>query len=323
MQAAELSRTSETAQLATLCKALGDPLRLDIMRLLQRDSFGVLELCEIFDIQQPSMSHHLKVLAKAEMVTTRREGNTLFYRRSTPASSALGRRAELLLEAIDDCELPRQYLTRLEKLQNQRSEQSRLFFQENADRFRQQQDLIASFRDYGSTIEDLLKSRVGSGELCVEVGAGEGDLLSWLANQFERVLAVDVSASMLERAKEKAAGRTLSNIEFVLNEPRHLDIENSADLVSCNMVLHHVASPSSLIGDMAKLIRPGGYLLITDLCQHDQDWARTSCGDQWLGFETDELDHWTSTFNLVPSNHQYLALRNGFRVQLSLYESIA
>lgn len=323
MQAAELSRSSETAQLATLYKALGDPLRLDIMRLLQRDSFGVLELCEIFDIQQPSMSHHLKVLAKAEMVTTRREGNTLFYRRSTPTSSAMSRRAELLLEAIDDCELPPQYHTRLEKLQNQRSEQSRQFFQENADRFRQQQDLIASFRDYGSTIEDLLKSRVGSGELCVEVGAGEGDLLPWLARQFNRVLAVDVSASMLERAREKAAENKLSNIEFFLNEPRHLDIENSADLVSCNMVLHHVASPSSLIGDMAKLIRPGGYLLITDLCQHDQDWARTSCGDQWLGFETDELNRWTSTFNLVPSNHQYLALRNGFRVQLSLYESIA
>src|SRR5210317_475543 len=105
MLAAELSRTSETAQLATLCKALGDPLRLDIMRLLQRDSYGVLELCEIFDIQQPSMSHHLKVLAKAELVTTRREGNTLFYRRSTPVSSAIGRRAELLLKAIDDCEL--------------------------------------------------------------------------------------------------------------------------------------------------------------------------------------------------------------------------
>jgi ubiquinone/menaquinone biosynthesis C-methylase UbiE/DNA-binding transcriptional ArsR family regulator len=323
MLAAELSRTSETAQLATLCKALGDPLRLDIMRLLQRDSYGVLELCEIFDIQQPSMSHHLKVLAKAELVTTRREGNTLFYRRSTPVSSAIGRRAELLLKAIDDCELPAQYHARLEKLQTQRSEQSRLFFQENAERFRQQQDLIASFRDYGSTIEDLLESRVGSGDVCIEVGAGEGDLLPHLADQFERVVAVDVSTSMLERAKEKTAGLDLSNIEFILSEPKQLDFESAADLVSCNMVLHHVASPSSLVGDMARLIRPGGYLLITDLCQHDQDWARTSCGDQWLGFETDELDHWTSEFNLVPSSHQYLALRNGFRVQLSLYESIA
>lgn len=323
MLAAELSRSSETTHLAALCKALGDPLRLDIMRLLQRDSFGVLELCEIFDIQQPSMSHHLKVLAKAELVTTRREGNTLFYRRSTPAPSAAGRRAEILLEAIDDCELPSQYHERLEQLQNQRSEQSRLFFQENADRFRAQQDLIASFRDYGSTIQDLLESRVGSGELCVEVGAGEGDLLPWLASQFERILAVDVSASMLKRAKEKTAEREFDNIEFVLGEPKQLDIENSADLVSCNMVLHHVASPSSLVGDMSRLIKPGGHLLITDLCQHDQDWARSSCGDQWLGFETDELNRWTSAFNLVPSSHQYLALRNGFRVQLSLYESIA
>lgn len=323
MLAAELSRTSETAQLATLFKALGDPLRLDIMRLLQRDSFGVLELCEIFDIQQPSMSHHLKVLAKAELVTTRREGNTLFYRRAMPTSTTAGKRAELLMEAIDDCELPPQYHTRLEKLQNQRSEQSRQFFQENADRFRQQQDLIASFRDYGSTIEDLIETRVGTGDICIEVGAGEGDLLPHLAANFAQVLAVDVSNSMLARAKEKTAELKLGNIDFILGEPRQLDLENQADLVSCNMVLHHVASPSSLVGDMARLIKPGGYLLITDLCQHDQDWARTSCGDQWLGFETDELDRWTSAFNLMPSSHQYLALRNGFRVQLSLYESIA
>lgn len=323
MLATELSRTSQTAQLATLFKALGDPLRLDIMRVLQRDSFGVLELCEIFDIQQPSMSHHLKVLAKAGLVTSRREGNTLFYRRSTPASSALGRRAELLLAALDDCEFPPQYLTRLEKLHNQRSEQSRVFFQENADRFREQQDLIASFRDYGSTIEDLLESRVEPGNLCIEVGAGEGDLLPHLASQFEQVVAVDVSTSMLQRAKERTTELGLENIDFVLDEPKQLNFEDAADLVSCNMVLHHVASPSSLVGDMARLIKPGGFLLLTDLCQHDQDWARTSCGDQWLGFETEELDRWAAEFSLMPSSHQYLALRNGFRVQLSLYESIA
>jgi ArsR family transcriptional regulator len=323
MLAAELTRSSETAQLATLCKALGDPLRLDVVRMLQRDSFGVLELCEIFDIQQPSMSHHLKVLATAGLVTTRREGNTLFYRRTTPSQSDLGQRVELLFSAIDGCALPTQYHERLEQVQNQRTQQSRLFFQTHAERFREQQDLIASFRDYGSTIEDLLGSRVGRGGLCIEVGVGEGDLLPRLATQFAQVLAVDISASMLDRAREKTAAQKLSNVEFLLNEPKQLELENSADLVTCNMVLHHVASPSSLVGDMAKFIKPGGFLLITDLCQHDQDWARSACGDQWLGFDTEELDRWTAAVNLVPSSHQYLALRNGFRVQLSLYESIA
>ena len=323
MLATEISPSSATAQLAALCKALGDPLRLDIMRLLQRDSFGVLELCEIFAIQQPSMSHHLKVLATAGLVTARREGNTLFYRRATTSQSELGHRVDLLTAAIDDCELSDHYLERLKRVQSQRTRQSRLFFQNNADRFREQQDLIASYRDYGSTIKDLLSSRGERGALCIEVGAGEGDLLPWLAHRFDRVLAVDVSASMLELARHNTADQQLDNLEFVLSEPRELKLESAADLVSCNMVLHHVASPSSLVGDMARLIRPGGQLLITDLCQHDQDWARTACGDQWLGFEPEELDRWTASVDLVPSSHQYLALRNGFRVQLALYESIA
>ncbi len=323
MISAELIRLGDTTQLATLCKALGDPLRLEIMRLLQRDSFGVLELCEIFDVQQPSMSHHLKVLSGAGLVTSRREGNTLFYRRSTPAASALGQRIMQLLEAVDSCELPGHYFNRLEKLRNRRTRQSQEFFHANAERFREQQDLIASYRDYGSTIQEVVGSRAPSSQLCIEVGVGEGDLLPWLAERFDRVLALDISNSMLDRAQQRVADLGLANIEFQLAEPRQLKLEAEADLVSCNMVLHHVASPSSLVGDMARLIRPGGHLLVTDLCQHDQNWARTACGDLWLGFDADEMDQWAALVQLAPIHHQYLALRNGFRVQLSLFESIA
>ena len=71
-----------TAALASLCKASADPLRLQVLRVLRKDSFGVSELCAIFDIRQPALSHHLKVLANAGLVATRREGNSIFYRRS-------------------------------------------------------------------------------------------------------------------------------------------------------------------------------------------------------------------------------------------------
>ena len=68
--------------LAAHTKASADPLRLNILRILGEGSFGVLELCELFEIKQSSMSHHLKILANAGLVTTRREGNSIFYRRS-------------------------------------------------------------------------------------------------------------------------------------------------------------------------------------------------------------------------------------------------
>ena len=83
-------QVQQLAALANLCKASSDPLRLQVLRILCRDSFGVSELCSIFDIRQPALSHHLKVLANAGLVATRREGNSIFYRRT-----ALGQRAEL------------------------------------------------------------------------------------------------------------------------------------------------------------------------------------------------------------------------------------
>ena len=76
--------------LAALCKASGDELRLNVLRALANDSFGVLELAQIFDVGQSGMSHHLKVLAQAELVATRREGNAIFYRRALPDSLRLG-----------------------------------------------------------------------------------------------------------------------------------------------------------------------------------------------------------------------------------------
>ena len=132
-------------QLAALCKASGDPRRLQVLRVLRHDSLGVLELCSIFDMRQPAMSHHLKVLASAGLVTSRREGNTIFYRRA-PLSQhrALTALQNSLFLAVDQLLLPAPVVQRLALLHAQRAQSSQQFFQQNADKFRAQQDLIAS-----------------------------------------------------------------------------------------------------------------------------------------------------------------------------------
>ena len=66
------------SQLALAAKAAGDPLRMSVLKLLGQGAFGVLELCQIFDIKQSSMSHHLKVLSQAGLVSNQREGNSIF-----------------------------------------------------------------------------------------------------------------------------------------------------------------------------------------------------------------------------------------------------
>ncbi len=99
-------RFEASDQLAALCKAAGDPLRLNVLRALASDSFGVLELAQIFAIGQSGMSHHLKVLAQAGLVATRREGNAIFYRRALPQAETIGRGLHAaLLEDVDRLEL--------------------------------------------------------------------------------------------------------------------------------------------------------------------------------------------------------------------------
>lgn len=308
--------------LANLCKASADPLRLQVLRLLRSDSFGVLELCGLFDMRQPALSHHLKVLANAGLVATRREGNSIFYRRSE-----LGQRPALeplqqqIFSAVDRTELPAEVSARLTQLQLQREQNSRDFFRHNAHKFHAQQDLIASYDQYADTVAQVLRDApLGQHRHALEVGPGDGSFLNVLAPAFERVVALDNAAAMLATARESAARAGLDNIDFI-----HGDTSNHAlagrqfDCVVINMVLHHTPSPADMLHDVAACLAPGGVVLVTDLCSHDQGWARENCGDLWLGFEPEELAARAREVGLRDIASVYLAQRNGFQIQVRLF----
>jgi ArsR family transcriptional regulator len=86
------------------------------------------------------------------------------------------------------------------------------------------------------------------------------------------------------------------------------------------MVLHHVPSPAEVFSDSAALLKPGGSLVVTDLCRHDQRWAKENCGDLWLGFEPEDLTRWANAAGLEDSESLYLGLRNGFQIQVRRFE---
>ena len=93
--------------LTELNKAFADNLRLQVLRMLKGESFGVLELCRILDIRQSALSHHLKILANAKIVSTRREGNSIFYRRALLKDDDPYREIkESILERVDDIPIP-------------------------------------------------------------------------------------------------------------------------------------------------------------------------------------------------------------------------
>jgi ArsR family transcriptional regulator len=308
--------------LASLCKASADPLRLQVLRVLCEDSFGVSELCSIFAIRQPSLSHHLKVLASAGLVTTRREGNSIFYRRN-----GLGQRAELealqssIFETVDTIDLPRAIAGRLQALYRQRETNSRNFFRDNAHKFRQQQDLIASYEQYADTVAQLLRDApISEHNTALEVGPGDGAFLLELGARFRRVVALDNAEVMLTQALARTEAAGLNNIEFIHGDTASPDLAGlRVDCAVINMVLHHTPSPGTILRDVASCLAPGGVVLVTDLCSHDQGWARENCGDLWLGFDPQQLARWANEASLDEVASVYLAQRNGFQIQVRLF----
>ncbi|KNX76200.1 ArsR family transcriptional regulator [Pseudomonas sp. 250J] len=308
-------------ELAALCKAGGDPLRLNVLRALANDSFGVLELAQIFDIGQSGMSHHLKVLAQAELVATRREGNAIFYRRALPDSQRLGGRLHsALLEEVDDLALPQAVLARIAQVQQRRAATSQDFFLRVEEKFRAQQDLIAGLPQYRESLLALLdKLSFEAGASALEVGPGDGGFLPDLARRFEQVTAMDNSPTMLELARQVCERNELSNVNLQLADALGAtDVE--ADCVVLNMVLHHFSDPAQALRLLARRVKAGGSLLVTELCSHDQGWAREACGDLWLGFEQDDLARWANAAGLAPGDSLYVGLRNGFQIQVRHFQ---
>lgn len=309
--------------LSRLCRAAGDPLRLEILRSLARDAYGVLELCQIFDMRQPAMSHHLKVLAEAGLAQRRREGTSVFYGRSLRApADELDPPMQAIFAAADRLPLNPATARGVAAVQEARAHSSRAFFAANAHKFQAQQELIAPCGQYATAVGDVLTAllREPCG-LALELGPGDGWLLPVLARLSRRVLAIDNSPEMLVQARERCARERLDNVELQLGDSETASALNgSADLAVANMVLHHTASPASVMRDLATALRPGGLLVLTDLCAHAQQWTREACGDLWLGFAPETLSHWSSAAGLQEGESMYLALRNGFRIQVRVFE---
>lgn len=308
--------------LARLCKALADPLRLDILRLLRTESFGVLELCRIVDVRQSALSHHLKVLATAGLVSTRREGTSIFYRRALLLPDDPWRDFKRqAFRSIDALALAPALQDGIATIQQERSQQSLAFFSRHADRFSENQALIAEYDQYETTLHDLLDGlRLPRTSHVIEVGPGEGALLGQLAERFDHVTALDNSLEMLNRARSTIKGRQQEHVHFIHGDTiTGVERGLSADLLVSNMVLHHIPSPAAALRDCARMLKPGGQLLLIDLSRHDQDWARQACGDLWLGFEDHDLDNWTSQAGLLSGQRLYLGQRNGFQVLIRLF----
>ncbi|MDI9244547.1 metalloregulator ArsR/SmtB family transcription factor [Marinobacter sp. CHS3-4] len=319
--AAQSDNPSQVDTLAPIFKASGDPLRLEILRVLRRDTFGVLELSQLFAMRQSGMSHHLKVMHKAGLLEPQREGNAIFYRRPLNLNSdkLTDQTIRQVFDAVDRIPLPPHLQEKIEAIRTQRADQSQAFFARYAEKFREQQELIAAFDLYAKPVADLISQRAQrqNWKVALEIGPGEGGFLPVLSRTCEHVVALDNSRDMLAKATRTCIEEKLHNVDLIEGVTDTLLARGDAfDLVVANMVLHHVPSPADIFLDAAALMNTGGCLVISDLCSHDQDWAKENCGDLWLGFEPEELTNWAIDAGLVAGESLFIGLRNGFQVQV-------
>ena len=311
--------SSGEGSLVSLLRACSDPARLNILRLLAGDAFGVGELGTLLGLGQATVSHHLKALTENGLLTARRDGTHTFYRRALPEAGPGAAVHAALLAELDALPLSAAQEAARADVYDARAERSREFFSRHADRFESSRDLIALPSAYLPELAELLPTTAGR---ALEVGPGPGEFLPDLAARCPSVVAVDISAEMLERARSLVAQTGLDGVEFIEGDLLAVDLAPASfDVAVCAMVLHHVPRPAALFARLASLLAPGGTLLVAELCLHGQDWTRDHCGDVWPGFDTQELRAWATHSDLTIGAGQFLAQRNGFRIQLLRFEA--
>ena len=123
-----------------------------------------------------------------------------------------------------------------------------------------------------------------------DIGCGEGYLTVEASRWASRVIAVDRSASVLKRARALATRRRVRNVIWKRGELEKLPLRDaSVDVALLSQALHHAAEPARALGEAARVVVPGGRVLVLDLREHGEEWVKDRLGDRWLGFKDDEL----------------------------------
>jgi SAM-dependent methyltransferase len=273
---------------ADLFRLLGDEDRLRLLALCADDELTVGELAALLGESQPQITKKSQPLRDVGLLAARREGTRTLLRSATPGDDPV--LAAALAEGRALCERDGS-LARVAALVAQRDEASRRYF-ESASAGPDVAPAIAEneLAAYLPILAPLLPGRA----LAVDVGTGEGALLPLLSPLYERVIAVDRSAARLARCGARIAALGLPNVRLREGavEDATLAAELSqevagrggADLVLMIRVLHHVARPVEAIAGAARLLRPGGHLIIVDYLPHDDERVREQ-GHVWLGFD--------------------------------------
>lgn len=269
---------------SALFRLLGDATRLRLLRILREDRFNVSELTGILGVAQSGVSRHLSLLKDAGLVVEEREAGYVYYR--LDAGPRAGAQASLwtLLDAqfaaAGRDAAVRQDDARLQEVLRLR--------QENFETHGDTRQLVPgrSWAAWARALGHLLPALD-----VADIGCGEGYLTLEAARWARTVVGIDRSDAVLERAKELAARRHATNVQWKKGDLARLPLRDaSMDVALLSQALHHASDPERALAEAARILRPGGSVILLELRAHDEQWVRARFGDQHLGFADEQLE---------------------------------
>src|SRR2546422_4278760 len=265
--------------------SLADTTRSRILLLLDRRELTVSELCGILQLPQSTVSRHLKALADSEWVTARAEGTSHLYTMTRDELDASARRLWLLVrEQVGASPAAAQDQRRLHGALAARRTKSQEFFSSSAGQWDRMRDELFGDRFHLAALAAL----AGGDWVVGDLGCGTGQVSAALAPFVARVIGVDASAAMLQAAKKRLHG--FDNVDLRRGDLESLPIDDARiDCATLMLVLHHVPEPEKALADVARVLKPGGRVILVDMLPHDRESYRQQMGHVWLGFSDDHV----------------------------------
>lgn len=274
--------------LVKILRVAADPNRLRILLLLKAEELSVAELQEILVMGQSTISTHLSQLKQAGLVEDRRTGKSNLYRLASPNAGLAGGGVldEILGRAEKEIPEAAQDEAAMRRVVRRRQDKMRAFFDSVAGRLGKNYVPGKSWKSIAEALLRLLPPLV-----IADLGTGEGAFALLLAQRASRVIAVDSSANMIEVGREQAQRNGIQNVEFRLGDMEELPIADAeVELVFYSQSLHHALHPERALAEAARILVPGGRVVILDLARHRFEEAREIYADEWLGFSEAELE---------------------------------
>jgi len=291
-------------------RALADATRLRILALLRTMELSVGELAQVLGQSQPRVSRHVKILCDAGIAERRKEGSWVFVALGSgatvgPVIGALDQWAAIEPDhwAVADA-------ARLAAVRADRAASAASWFEANAGQW----DAIRSLHIAESEVEAAISAVLGLddpkgapiGQL-IDIGTGTGRMLELFAGRAEHALGIDRSSEMLRLARAKLSERGLAHAELRQADLYALPLsDGAADVAIVHHVLHFAQQPGAAIAEAARVLSPGGRLLIADFAAHDREDLRTKDGHTRLGFGDEQMATWFAAAGLAPARTETL-----------------